>query len=93
MTNNIITGDEYHLRFGTYLANKNYIEQFNHKSSTFKLALNKLACYTPSEYKSLIGVHTQFTLEGRKVSPKNKVIEVPASFDYRDLDYVNGVCD
>lgn len=92
-TNNIYTGDEYHLRFGIYLANKNYINQYNRKSNTFKLTLNKLACHTPSEYKSLLGIRTPFTLQGRKVSPKNKIKDVPDNFDYRDLGYVNGVRD
>lgn len=92
-TNDIYIGDEYHLRFGIYLANKNYINQYNRQYNTFKLTLNKLACHTPSEYKSLLGIRTPFTLQGRKVSPKNKIKDVPDNFDYRDLDYVNGVRD
>ena len=92
-TNNIYTGDEYHLRFGIFLATKNYVSQFNSNSKSFKLTLNKFACYTPAEISMLYGIVTPFTLKGRKISPKHEPTEVPDNFDYRDKGYVNLVRD
>ena len=93
-TNNFYTGDEYNLRFGIYLANKKYVEQFNRAGKSFTLALNKFACYTPAEYNAMLGIKTSFTLEGRKVAKRiTAVSDVPDNFDYREKGCVNDVKD
>lgn len=55
-TNSFFSGDEYHLRLGIFLTNSRYVQQFNRKSKSFKLSLNKFACLTPQEYQSMLGV-------------------------------------
>ena len=89
-TNDIYIGDEYHLRFGIYLANKNYINQYNRQYNTFKLTLNKLACHTPSEYKSLLGIRMSIS---KRVSVKTTRKSNAESLDWRDKGVVNGIKD
>ena len=67
-----------------FLATKNYVNQFNRNSKSFKLTLNKFACYTPAEIDMLYGIRTSFSLKRRKFSPKHNPTEVPDNFDYRE---------
>ncbi|OHS93467.1 Digestive cysteine proteinase 2 [Tritrichomonas foetus] len=53
-TNHLFVGQEYHLRFGIWLANARYVKQHNKRNLGFTLAMNKFASMTPSEYNSLL---------------------------------------
>jgi cathepsin L len=52
-TNQLFVGDEYQLRFGIWLAKKEYVQSVNAAHRGFTVSLNKFAAYTPAEYKAL----------------------------------------
>jgi cathepsin L len=54
-TNQVFTGAEYQLRFSYFLENHRYMEQYNAKQSSFKLAHNKFSAYSPAERAALLG--------------------------------------
>lgn len=90
------TGDEYHLRLGIFLSNFRYIQNYNCKKGlTFRLGMNKFACYTPSEYNSLLGTklrdHYELPTKAKKDQSENSPI--PDSFDWREKNYVNPIKD
>ena len=87
-TNNFYTGDEYHFRLGVYLANKRYIES---QKGDVKLSLNRFACMTPSEYKTLLGVKGVSTLP--KTHFKGLKDSYPDSLDWREKGAVTPVKD
>ena len=86
--NQFYVGDEYGLRFGIYLTNKRYIESYR---GTARLSLNKFACYTPSEYASLLGV--KMTSQLPRKSFEGKSDNYPESLDWRDKGAVTPVKD
>ena len=46
--NQFFTGLEYHLRLGIFLTNLRYIKNYNNrKGLSYRLGVNKFACYTP----------------------------------------------
>lgn len=94
-TNNLFVGDEYHLRFGIYLANSKYVKEFNSKSKSFKLGLNKFACLTVQEYKTLLGSKPTLDFRNRKAAPKLnlKKNDLPTNFDWREKGAVYDVKD
>ena len=47
------TGSEYFLRLGVFLTNSRFASEFN-KRHTFRVAMNRFACTTPSEYRALL---------------------------------------
>lgn len=93
--NNIYTGDEYHFRFGIYLANSQYVQQFNRRNNkSYKIGLNKFACLTPQEAKSLLGVPVSRNFNGQKVAPKLKITDdIPDRIDWREKGAVYDVQD
>lgn len=93
--NNIYTGDEYHFRFGIYLANSQYVQQFNRRNNkSYKIGLNKFACLTPQEAKSLLGVPVSRNFNDQKVAPKLKITDdIPDRIDWREKGAVYDVQD
>jgi len=87
--NTIYTGDEYKQRLGTFLTNQRLVQEHNAGKSTFKVAMNKFAALTPSEYRSLLGfkpVNAQKnTVEGTAANA--------AELDWRDKGCVNPIKD
>ena len=66
----VYTGDEYSLRFGVFMTNLRFVQEFNaRKGVTFKVGLNKLACLTPAEYRALQSI------AGARVVPTEVVTE------------------
>ena len=87
-TNQFFTGDEYQTRLGIYLTNARLVQEHNAKG-TFKLALNKFAAMTPSEYKALLGFRPELkTNKAVKSNFKNA-----GSLDWRDKGAVVAVKD
>lgn len=91
-TNNVFTGDEYHFRLGVYLANSRLVQQHNQAKKTFTVSLNKFACYTAAEYKSLLG-HKSLGKRAPKIAANTKLGDIPDSFDWREKNIVNAVKD
>ncbi|KAK8880483.1 hypothetical protein M9Y10_003159 [Tritrichomonas musculus] len=86
----IYTGDEYHLRLGIYLTNSRLVKTHNNSKSKFKVTLNKFACLTPTEYRSLLGFrYTNDKLSRPKFASKPK----SASIDWRIRGVVNPIKD
>lgn len=87
-TNQFYTGDEYHLRFGIYLASSRYVREQNSRNKKFKVSLNKFAAYTPSEYKSMLGFKLDLSnLPAKKTQRKYN----SDSLDWRDKGVVNEI--
>lgn len=85
--NSIYSGDEYHFRLGIFLANKRFVE--NHRGS-YRVGLTKFACYTPSEYRVLLGVIPSLSTNTQSATIK---YDAPAELDWRDKGAVNEVKD
>lgn len=87
----IFTGSEYHLRFGIYLTNIRFIQEFNRKESQFKLGINRFLVYTPAEYDALLtGKSSQLP---NKNNNKISVGATPESIDWREQKIVTAVKD
>lgn len=91
-SNQFYTGDEYHFRLGVFLANSQRVQEFNSAKKTFKVGLNKFACYTPAEYNALLG-HIQPSTQNRERIVKKFKGDVPDSVDWRDKGIVNPIKD
>ena len=91
--NKYYTGDEYYLRLGIFLSNSRYIQEFNRKPGlTYRLAVNKFACYTPSEFKSILGALPQ-THRKQSTGKIQNHLQLPDSVDWRDKGVVNPIKD
>lgn len=100
-TNNFYIGEEYHFRFGIWLANYRFIQSKNAANSLhhFKCGMNSLSTLTPSEYRLYLG--SQKVTQNKRgltiISQTNfsdektqKILHTlrPNSFTYPDtLDY------
>ena len=82
------TGAEYPARLGIYLTNSRLVQEHNAKG-TFKVALNKFAAMTPSEYKALLGFKPE--IKQNKAVKSN--FKNAGSLDWRDKGAVNDVKD
>lgn len=87
-TNQIFTGDEYHLRLGIFLVNSRFVHEHN-KRSTFKVTLNRFAAYTTAEYNILLGYRQINYIKSDPI----KTINVPESIDWREKNVVTRVKD
>jgi cathepsin L len=87
----LFTGDEYHFRFGVYLANARRVREENAKGRSFRVGLNHLATFTPAEYKALLGARPRPV--GKPKASKRVRDDPPDSFDYRDKGAVNPIKD
>lgn len=92
-TNQYYVGDEYNLRLGLYMARSRFIQEFNkRKGNTFTVGFNKFSCYTPAEYKTLLG----FRMDKNtfKQGPKKTTsFKAPDSLDWREKGVVNPIKD
>lgn len=92
-TNTLYTGDEYHFRLGVFLTNARLVESHNRANRGFTVSLNKFACYTPAEYKCLLGHRSQSKpSQAAATAPVTKV-NLPDSIDWREKNIVNAVKD
>jgi cathepsin L len=87
----LFTGDEYHFRFGVYLANARRVREANARGRSFRVGMNKFATLTPAEYKALLGAK-QRPIQQAKASKRVRD-DPPDSFDYRDQGAVNPIKD
>ena len=88
-TNQVYTGDEYHLRLGIYLASSRFVQAHNAKQTSFKVSLNKFAAMTPAEYKAMLG----FTPTLRKNKGTRSNFKIPESLDWREKGAVTEIKD
>lgn len=90
--NRFYTGDEYHLRFGIFLANSRFVQQHNKGNYHYKVALNKFSTYTPAEFRSLLGEMNKFTKSnGPQKHSKRDWPTPPEELDWREKGAVNGI--
>ncbi|OHT03734.1 Clan CA, family C1, cathepsin L-like cysteine peptidase [Tritrichomonas foetus] len=89
-TNQFFTGDEYQTRFGIFMANARLVQEHNAANGKFNVALNKFACYTPAEYKALLGF--RMDLATRKAVKSTKKANAD-SLDWREKGVVNSIKD
>lgn len=94
-TNIIYTGDEYHLRYGIFLTNYRYNQEFNRHSKSYKIGLNKFTCLTPQEAKAMLGLtQTRTDFSHPKTAPKiNLKQDIPKNLDWREKGAVYDVED
>ena len=85
------TGDEYHIRFGIFLANLRRIQDFKGKS--FKVGLNKFSTLTPAEYRSLQGFRMPAVMPEYKMAPSTAKRTNLESIDWREKGAVVPVKD
>jgi cathepsin L len=90
--NLVYTGDEYQFRLGLYLSNARLVREHNAKS-TFRVALNRFATLTQSEYKALLGFRRLSPSANRVRPSAGRRADPPDSYDYRDQGAVNGIKD
>lgn len=91
INNKFYIGDEYHFRLGIFISNIRYFQEFNRwKDLTFHVGINKFSCYTPTEYKSLLGVQG-FDQSFPYTKSANPLRSAPDSFDWRDKGVVNPI--
>jgi cathepsin L len=87
------TGDEYQFRLGLYLANSRFVQEHNAAERGFTLELNRLAVFTPAEYKALLGARAQ-AVDGPAASAyRGSGAAAPDSWDWRTQGAVNAIKD
>lgn len=90
LNNKLYTGEEYHFRLGIFISNLRYCREFNQRNGlTFRVGINIFSCYTPSEYKTLLG--TEFLKRNIKYTKIPNTKSAPDSFDWRDKGVVNPI--
>lgn len=90
-TNQFFTDDEYHLRFGIFLSNSRRVQEFNSAHKSFKVSVNKFACYTPSEYRILLGLRRHVSTSNRQKIVKKAAGNEPDYVDWREKGIVNEI--
>lgn len=88
--NEMYVSDQYYFRLGIFLQNKRFVESFNKNGATFRLALNRLACLTHDEYKSMLGYKK---IRKDTTVAKPLVGDAPNALDWRDKNIVNPIQD
>jgi cathepsin L len=91
-TGQVFTGEEYHLRFGIFVANSRRVQEFNKAGHSFRVSMNKFACLTPAEYQARLTHRTTAPYLRTFNAPKARGA-APDAFDYRTLGYVNRIQD
>ena len=88
------TGDEYHFRLGIFISNSRFCKEINRRNDLkFRVNINKFSCYTPTEYKSLLGSPSKSNNNNYKSSTPKTTISVPDSVDWREKGVVNPIRD
>lgn len=86
------TGDEYNFRLGLFISHARWVQEFNRQSGlTFQVTINKFSCYTPAEYKAILGGLPKNTVQRPGISKAKG--DVPDSFDWRTKNVVNPIKD
>jgi cathepsin L len=88
----LFTGEEYHLRFALFLQNLRLVREFNQAGHSFKVSMNKFACFTPAEYRARLTRHLRAS-HSRPPSPRLSRGAAPDTWDWRTLGYVNPIQD
>ena len=91
-TNQYYTSEDYHFRLGIFLTNQRRVNEFNSAKRSFKVGLNKFSCYTPSEYKVLLG-HFQTPTQSRSIINQKSNDDIPEAVDWREKNVVNEIKD
>ena len=86
----LFTGEEYQFRLGVFLTNARFVDEHNRRQSTFKLALNRFAVYTQTEYEALLGDRSHSLPHVQYYIP---ISEPPNQCDWRDSGVVNEIQD
>jgi cathepsin L len=90
----LFTGEEYHLRFGLYLAAARYVQEFNAEDHGFTLGLNQFAVMTPAEAEVYRGYRSPEPSQRREMKRSIKSRgAVPDAFDWRDKKVVQVIKD
>jgi len=88
-SNTIFTGDEYKQRLGIFLSNQRLVQEHNSKNLKFKVAMNKFAALSPSEYRSMLGFKP---IKAQKAVAASKPANDDA-VDWRTKGCVNDIKD
>lgn len=93
--NNVLyTGSEYHLRLGIFLANVRYAQDYNRrKGLKFRLGANRFSCFTPAEYRAMLGVPSYYKRKVPKPTQTETDQPSPDSIDWREKGVVNPIRD
>lgn len=88
-------GDEYHFRLGIFIANQRYVNEYNRKANLkFRLGMNKLSCYTPSEYRTLLGhIDKPHPASAQVVKSNKDPLTLPDSVNWIEKGAVNEIRD
>lgn len=92
-TNQIYSGDDYHLRFGIFLTNKRLVQEINSAKKSYTVELNKFASYTPAEYKALLGLKMDPTTKSQIKTNAFRRSNEADSVDWRQKGIVNEIKD
>ena len=84
----LFSGEEYHFRLGIFLSNQRYINEFNRKNKSYKLALNKYAHMTETEINAIVSGSKIMSFHETTNENPPLPTEVPESFDWRDKGVV-----
>lgn len=85
--NQIYVGDEYQFRIGIFLSHSQFVK--NHRGN-YRVALNKFACYTPAEYRSILGIQYESPIVD---AAKRSGIKTPEAIDWREKGAVTPIQD
>ena len=77
-TKNFYVGEDYHFRFGVWLANYRYVQSKSSSKtkSHFKCGMNSLSALSPSEYRALLG-----TINNRQSKGENVMGNSPSTIN------------
>lgn len=91
-TGDFYVGDEFHFRFGIFLANKRFVQEQNSINRNYRLSLNQFSFLTNSEYKSLLGgkVSSKNNDDSHLFSPQSKKSS-EVTFDWRTKGIINPI--
>lgn len=94
-TNNVLyTGSEYYLRLGIFISNIRYAQEFNRrKGLKFRLGANRFSCFTPAEYRAMLGVPSYYKRGVPKLTQAETDQPSPDSIDWREKGVVNPIRD
>jgi cathepsin L len=86
-TSQFFLGEEYHIRFGIWLANARIVSE--HKGN-FEIELNKFAAMTPAEYRTLLGARIDLA---EVEAPPPLEVEYDPPWDWRNKGTINPIKD
>jgi cathepsin L len=90
----LFTGEEYHLRFGLFIASARYVQEFNAADHGFTLAVNKFSVMTPAEIEVHKGYISPDPSHRRPMKgPLRSRGAVPDAYDWRAQKVVQVVKD